>query len=235
MTRLQTLSAVFVALAFSGSTVWAEPLQWAVRTERLEYRFGENSDVIAWKGDAYVGTDEFKVRYIGEGEYARPADILERFENHLVVQTPISRFFDAKAGVRYDAPRGPDRLYATFGVQGLAPQWFEVDLDFFISENGDTSIRFDGDYEALITNRIILRPSLEFELPFSDDRAIGVAAFGPRLEVGARLTYDLIDRAVVPYIGVHYERVFGETADLRRADGEKPGAFFFVAGVTLRY
>ena len=43
-----------------------------------------------------------------------------------------------------------------------------------------------------------------------------VGAWGPTLEVGLRLSYDLIDRAVAPYVGVHYERVYFETADFAR-------------------
>jgi hypothetical protein len=42
-----------------------------------------------------------------------------------VGQIPISDFFDAKAGARFDTPEGSDRTYAVLGVAGLAPQWFD--------------------------------------------------------------------------------------------------------------
>mgnify|MGYP003628646234 CR=1 FL=1 len=232
---LATVVASLMLGTVGTVTAHAEALQWAVRAERAEYRLGANTDVIAWQGDAYVGNDELKLRYIGDGEYGMADKALDRFENQIVLQTPISRFFDGKAGIRYDAPKGPDRLYGTIGVQGLAPQWFAVDLDLFVSENGDASIRFDGDYEALITNRIILTPSLEFDLPFTDDRAIGVGAWGPRLETGLRLSYDLIDRMFSPYVGIHYERRFGKSADLARAGGGTAGAVLGVIGVRLKF
>jgi copper resistance protein B len=226
--------ACALAAALTGP-VAAEPLIWGVQAEQFEYRFGEDADALAWEADAFVGTDAAKLRYQGEGEFDLEEDSLEAWENRLVVQVPVSPFFDAKAGVRYDAPDGPDRFYGVLGVQGLTPQWFEVDLDAFLSEKGDLSVRLDAEYEALITNRIILTPSIEAELPFSQDAEIGVGAFGPSIEIGARLSYDLIDRAVAPYVGVHYERSFGDTADFAREDGGDDDAVFAVVGMRLMF
>ena len=45
----------------------------------------------------------------------------------------------------------------------------------------------------------------------------------------------MIDRAVSPYIGVHYERVFGETANRVRAAGEDAGVLFGVVGVRILF
>jgi copper resistance protein B len=226
--------ALTASLALLAAPAMAEPLIWGVQIEQFEQRFGEDFDATAWKLDAVIGTDELKLRYLSEGEYVDGAG-LERFENQLLLQIPISDFFDAKAGIRHDAPRGPDRAYATIGVQGLAKQWFEVDLDLFVSEKGAASVRLDADYEALITNRIILTPSLEVDLPFADDTEIGIGAWGPTIEVGARLSYDLVDRTLSPYVGVHYERAFGATADMRRDEGEATDAIFVVVGARMMF
>lgn len=231
--RKQFVSSATVALAALLPLVpaQAEPLIWGIQVEQLEYRISNDAEVAAWDVDAVVGTDEFKLRYIGEGEYVDDKeDTLEVFESRLVGQVPISDFFDAKAGIRLDAPDGPDRWYGVLGVQGLAPQWFEVDLDLFVSEKADSSVRLDAEYEALLTNFVTLTPSIEFNLPFSDDEEVGIGAFGPTLEVGARLSYDLVDRSISPYIGVHYERAFGKTADFKTADGEEKDELYFVIG-----
>ena len=82
----------------------------------------------------------------------------------------------------------------------------------------------------LITNRFIVTPSIEFDLPFNDDAEFDQGAFAPTIEVGLRAGYDLIDRVFAPYIGVHYERSFGKTADIKRSEGENAGALFFVGG-----
>jgi copper resistance protein B len=229
--RRATLALV---LALFASTAGAETY-WGLQAERAEYRFGSEDTVLAVEFDAFRGTDEFKLRYTNETEYSIKQSQLELFEHRLFGQVPISDFFDAKAGIRIDAPKGVNRYYGVIGIQGLAPQWFEVDLDLFASTRGDLSVRLDAEYELLITNRLILTAGLEFDLPFSDDVQTGVGGWGPKLETGLRLSYDLIDRSVAPYIGVHYEEVFGKSADLARQEGEDVGEVFFVTGVRLSF
>src|SRR3546814_2641720 len=80
----------------------------------------------------------------------------ETLENQIVVRRLVSDFFDAKAGVRLDTPAGPNRVYGVLGFEGLAPQWFEVDGDLFLSEKGDLSSRFSVEYDLLLTNWLIL-------------------------------------------------------------------------------
>ena len=213
---------------------------YGVKVEQLEYRFneiGEKNDAEswAWDGDAFIGTDELKLRLQSEGEYIAGEDVFETLENKVVLQIPVSTFFDAKAGVRFDTPEGPDRTYAVLGLQGLAPQWFEVDADLFVSEKGDVSVRLDVDYELLITNRVILTPTAEINAAFSDDREIGVGSGLSSAELGLRLSYDLLDRSIAPYIGVHYERLFGNTADFAKDEGEDDDELFVVAGVRLLF
>lgn len=209
------------------------PLIWAVQFEELEYRLADGDDLLAWDADAFVGSDQWKLRFLSEAEFVLAEDAFARLENQLLVQRAISDFFDAKAGVRLDTPEGSDQVYGTVGIQGLAPQWIEVDLDLFVSKDGDVSSRLDAEYEILITNRVNLVTSLEFNLPFTDDEKRALGAGAPWLEVGARLGYDLIDRAVTPYIGVSYEKAFGETADLGRAEGEADDTLAAVFGLRL--
>jgi len=226
-----TLAGGILPALFTLTGAKAEQLIWGVQAEQFEYRISNDAEVAAWDVDGMIGSDEFKLRYTGEGEYVDDReDTLEVFENKLVGQVPISDFFDAKAGIRLDAPDGPDRWYGVVGLQGLAQQWFEVDLDLFVSEKADTSLRLDAEYEGLLTNYLTLTPSIEVDLPFSDDEEVGIGAFGPKLEVGARLSYDLVDRTVSPYIGVHYERVFGKTADFKTEEGEEKDELYFVIG-----
>lgn len=205
--------------------------------EQLEFREGidDSGDALAWDGDAFLGNDEWKLRLISTGEYGMDEKVFEVLEHQLVLQRLATDFFDVKAGLRYDAPFGPNRWYGVFGVHGLSQQWFEIDADLFLSEKGDLSARLDADYELLITNRWILTPSLEIDFAFSDDKAIGVEAGFVSAEVGLRLSYDLVDRAISPYVGIHYERLLGNSADLARGDGEAIDGLFAVAGVKILF
>ncbi len=235
-----------ITIVFAGLTAVAIPISahaqetdlifYGVQMEELEYRQGDQSEnLLVWDGDAFIGTDEIKLRWLGKGEYDTDGEVLETMENRLVLQKPISDFFDLKAGVRLDAPEGTDRWFGVLGVAGLAPQWIEVDADLFVSETGDVSARLDAEYELLITNRLILIPSAEIDIAFSEDREIGVASGLNSIEVGVRLSYDVVDRAISPYIGVVYERKFGRTADFARDEGEDPSAWFAVIGTKLMF
>ena len=209
---------------------------YGVQVEELEYRQGDQSEnLLVWNGDAFIGTDEIKLRWQGAGEYDTDGEVLESMENRLMLQKPVSDFFDLKAGVRLDSPEGTDRWFGVLGVVGLAPQWIEVDADLFVSETGDVSARLDAEYELLITNRLILTPSAEINIAFSENREIGVASGLNSIEAGVRLSYDVVDRAISPYIGVVYERKFGRTADFARDEGEDPSAWFAVIGTKLMF
>ncbi len=223
---------MFSSLCLGSFGVAAEPLVWGVKADNLEYRLGKGpKNLFAWDTEAFVGSDELKFVWRSEGEFETQADAFETLENQLLLQTPISTFFDAVAGVRAETPKGPDRLSGVIGIKGLSKQWFDVEADLFLSEY--PAARLAIDYEGLLTNRIILTPSIEVNLPFNDDRARAIGAWGPKVEVGARLSYDLVDRLLSPYIGIHHERTLGESAKLRSAEGEGNQATYLVTGVRV--
>lgn len=231
-----TAAALAAATALPAAAQEKEPLVfWGFQGEQFEYRLGEDDNMLAWDFDAFVGTDDLRFVWRSEAEWLTEEEVFETLENQARLETPISTFFNLAGGVRIDTPEGEDRVYGVIGLHGLAPQWFEIDADAFLSEDGDPSLRLDAEYEGLITNRLILTPNVEIDLPLSDDDAAGVAAFGPTVELGARLSYDLVDRAVAPYVGVGWERAFGDTADLIEDEGEDAGQVFGVLGVRLMF
>lgn len=80
-----------------------------------------------------------------------------------------------------------------------------------------------------------LRKSIEVNLPLKDDLARDRGADGAVVEIGARLSYDVIRRAFSPYIGVNYEAALGDTKDILRANGEDTDAFAIVIGTRLMF
>ncbi|NWN92168.1 copper resistance protein B [Marinobacter adhaerens] len=214
-----------------------QPLNvWGAQFEEFEYRYSDDDEEIGvWDADFFYGTDNFKARWLTSGEYSFEERAYEKLENQLVGQIPISTFFDAKAGVRFDTPEGPDRTYAVLGVTGLAPQWFEIDANFYVSKDGDTSADLDAEYELLLTNHWILAASLDATVAFSDDREIGVGKGLVSTETGLRLSYDLIDRAFSPYVGIVHERKYGDTADYARVGAGSTEDWFAVIGARLSF
>ena len=233
------VGAAVVAAALSLSPVSAQETNlvfYGVQLEEFEYRFGDEQEELAvWNGDAFVGTDELKLRWLSEGEYDTRASKFETLENRLVLQMPVTDFFDVKAGIRADTPKGRSRLYGVLGVTGLLKQWIEVDADLFVSDMGDASVRLDAEYELLLTNRITLTPSVDLNVAFSEDRKMEIGSGFSSAEVGLRLSYDIYDRLLSPYVGVVWERKFGNTADFAREEGEDVEAWFVSVGVKVLF
>ena len=140
-----------------------------------------------------------------------------------------------KAGARLDSPKNKSRWYGVLGLTGLAKQWIEIDADLFVSEIGDVSARLDAEYELLLTNRLILTPSADINFAFSDDRKMDVGAGLSSTEIGLRLSYDVVDRLLSPYLGVVWERKFGRTADIARDEGEDVESWFFTVGMKVLF
>ena len=237
MQTMKKLAVIGVAtagswLAAPAATV-AEPAVWNLRTEKLEYRMSEGEGALAWDFTAMAGTDELRFVFASEG-LRSDGGSFDEMENQLRLQKPVSEFFDAFVGVAASTPEDEDaRYYGVVGVIGLAPQWFEVEAALFVAEHPYLSA--EADYEALLTNRLILTPWLEVSMPLSDDDARDVAAGGATAELGLRLSYDLIGRSVSPYVGVSYERSYGGTADLLRAAGDDVSELSGVIGVNLNF
>ena len=142
----------------------------------------------------------------------------------------ISRWLSLQAGAAQDFGEGPSRTWAAFGVQGLAPYWFEVEALMYVGEEGRTAARFSTEYEMFLTQRLVLQPKFELDLYGKDDVANGIGSGLSDAELGLRLRYE-IRRELAPYIGVLWSRKFGDTADLAREHNLDAEEVQFVAGV----
>ena len=201
-----------------------------VKIDQLEHRWQDGNDLVVWEGQGRIGNDTHKLTLKTEGEYERTADKFENAEIQLRYQRLISDFFDAHIGVRQDIKPDPSRSFAVIGVNGLAPQWFETDASFFVSHKGDTSLRLEAEYDILFTQRLILEPSAEIDIAFSEDKPTGVGKGLSKVELGLRLRYE-IAREFAPYIGINWERKIGTTSDFAREEGEDDNVFSVVAGI----
>jgi copper resistance protein B len=114
----------------------------------------------------------------------------------------------------------------------LAPYWFEIEGAAFVSDKGDLLGRIEGYYDQRITQRLVAQPRAEVNLSAQDMRAEGIGSGLVNAELGLRVRYEIV-REFAPYVGVAWERKFGETARIARAAGEDTGGFNLVAGVRV--
>ncbi len=197
--------------------------------DRLEYRANKGANGYAWEGEGWIGGDinRFAFKTEGEGEVGGP---LESAEVQALYSRAIDPWWNVVAGVRHDIRPQPQRSYATVGIEGLAPYWFEVEGQAFVSTKGDVHLRMEGSYDQRITQRLILQPAAEVNIAAQDVPELGIGSGISNIELGLRLRYEFA-REFAPYVGVHWERKLGDTARYARADGESASTASLVMGI----
>lgn len=194
-----------------------------------EYQAREGRDGYRWDGEASFGgdIDRFVLKSEGEGTFGEP---LEQAEVQALYSRAFDPYWNLQVGIRHDITPNPSRTYATIGIEGLAPYWFEVEGALFVSNKGEVSARAEAYYDQRITQDFVLQPRVEANFSVQDVPELGTGSGLTDLEVGLRLRYERI-REFAPYVGVSWERQFGDTARFSRARGDGTGGFSFVAGV----
>lgn len=118
------------------------------------------------------------------------------------------------------------------GVQGLAPYRFDVEATAYLNDKGTLSARFEAEHDFQLTQRLVLQPRIETEFVTSGERERGIGRGFTEVDIGLRLRYE-IRRQFAPYIGVSWNRKFGETADFARQDNERTTTTAIVAGLRV--
>lgn len=207
---------------------------WSIGFDKLEQRYKAGGDLTqAAEWSFNYGGDELQLLIDGEYEYDSEEKSTETIDTIVAAKFPVSGFYDGIVGVRLDTPDGKDQHHFYLGIEGLASQFVEIQAGLSLSEQ--PSIAFEAEYEGLITNWITLTPSLEILLPVKDNPARDEGGWGPKVELGLRLSYDAADRTFSPYIGIHQERLFGETGGIAKSNGKSTSTFFTVVGVKLLF
>lgn len=217
--------------AMTGMDMHDDPALGMLLLDRLEYvhaRSGGNAAAI--DGEAWYGRNLDKLWLKFEGEHAdgRWQDL----RSEALWAHAIAPFWDTQLGVRHDSGLGPGRSWAAFGIEGLAPYWFETQATFYVGQGGRTAARVAFEYEARFTQRLILQPSIEANLYGRSDPRRGIGSGLSDLEAGLRLRYE-IRRQLAPYVGVVWQQRFGRSRDYARALGESADDLQFVAGVRV--
>lgn len=202
---------------------------WMFLADQLEYRAGEGDDGYKWDIQGWYGGDYDKLWLKSEGE-GTFGEGPEQVEVQALYARAIDPWFNFQVGIRHDFRPDPERTHLVLGIQGLAPYWFEVDGSLFLSDKGELTARLEAEYDQRITQKLILQPAVEFDLSAQDVPEIGVGSGLSTAEIGTRLRYEFVPE-FAPYVGVEYERAFGDTADLRRAAGEDIGGWSLLVGI----
>ena len=197
---------------------------------QLEGRWNGSNTEFRWDGQGWVGTDYDKLRIKSEGTLSKGA--LDDGQQQFLYDRAITTYFDLQGGLRSDIDSRPTRNWAAFGIQGLAPYFFDLELTGFVSGEGHLAAKLEASYDLLLTQRRILQPQIEPNIYSKGDPARLVGAGVSDIDTGLRLRYEF-SRNFAPYIGVVYEGKFGQTANFARCAGESTGDVRFAFGVRV--
>lgn len=201
-----------------------------VLVDQLEWQAGEGPNRVNLDARGWVGRDRDRLwfRAEGDGEGARVGEA----QAHVLYGRQFSRWWDVVAGIRQDFRPGSAQTWAAIGVQGLAPNWFEVQATAYVGPSGRTHARLEVGYELLVTNRLIVQPLVEAEVFGKSDPDRGIGAGLSTTDAGIRIRYE-VRREFAPYVGVTWNQKWGTTGDFARGAGKPTGGARLVTGVRL--
>ena len=213
-----------------GDTVHDNVVFAFVLFDQLEWQGGESAGGLSWDTKGWIGGDRDRLWFRTEGEAADGQ--LDDAEAHLFYGRAFARWWDVVVGVRQDVRPGPAQTWIAFGVQGLAPYWFDVEVTGYVSDAGQTAVRLEAEYELLTTNRLIVQPLVEANLYGKSNVERGIGAGLSNVEIGLRVRYEF-RREFAPYLGVVWNNTFGETAEFAAASAEQTDGPRLVGGLRL--
>lgn len=184
-----------------------DPLVTMFLMDRFEV-LDNDENTRVWEGSFRIGYDINKLYIYSEGEAT--SDVLETSQNELVYSRAIAPFWDAQIGLAYDKNEDVSQTWGEIAISGLAPYYFETRAALLVNDNGNVGLRLDAEYEALLTQKLILTPSLEADLYTKDEPGMLLGSGLSSVEAGLRLRYEFI-RELAPYIGATWEKTFGNT------------------------
>ena len=198
--------------------------------DQLETFHGKDGNGQSWEAQGWYGNDTNKLWIRTEGDRSRgnlkDGDV-EAFWNR-----SVATYWSTQFGLRHELGEGPSRNWAAFGIQGLAPYWFELEATAYAGPAGRTAARLRAEYELLFTQRLILQPEFEVNAYGKSDPGRRIGSGLSDAQLGLRLRYE-IRRQFAPYVGVVLTRRLGATADFARDDQQASFDRQWVAGVRL--
>ncbi|WP_339719311.1 copper resistance protein B [uncultured Pseudoalteromonas sp.] len=200
---------------------------YALLGDRLEYNEQANAgvfDLQAWYGTTF---DRLVIKT--EGDFSEGS--IEENQTDILWGHAVSAYWDTQAGVRLDYNKeGENRQWLAFGLQGLAPYWFELDMTAYVGERGSTAFTLEAEYELLLTQKLIIQPRAEITLYGKNDKQNELGSGLSSSAIGFRVRYEFT-RQFAPYIGVEWSNKFGNTADYATSSGQSSNNTAFVAGI----
>ncbi|KPW37697.1 Copper resistance protein B [Pseudomonas amygdali] len=219
-----------VYTSHSGHQVHDSAINSYFLADKLEWQDANDGSALAWDLSGWIGGDVDRLLLRSEGE--RINGKTEEAEIQALWGHAVSSSWDVVAGARQDFKPGAPQTWAAFGLQGQAISDLDIEATAFIGEAGQTAARLEADYDLLLTNNLILQPTAELNFYGKNDPQRGNGSGLSTSEFGLRLRYEITPQ-FAPYVGVTWDRSYGNTADYAREDGEDVADARLVVGLRM--
>jgi copper resistance protein B len=230
--------------ASQDSPTSPKPLQWKppLKNEvvghllfnQLEGRTDGPGTEFRWDGEAWIGTDMSRLWVKSEGVVEDGS--MSDGDHEFLYDRPIPRmrYFDLQAGVRTDLDSGPQRVWGAVGVEGLAPDFLQLETTFYFRDQGHIAGKVAASYDLKVTQRLVAQPQVEMNFYSKPDPARGLGTGLTDIDTAIRLRYE-VRRKFAPYIGFAYTNQFGDTAADAKRSAEAVSHQRFVFGLRTWY
>ena len=204
-----------------------DPFLWQLLLDEVEMRDTDAGTQASWDAEIRAGKDLHKARLITEGQHLDGET--EESELQLLYSRAVTPFGNVEIGWRRDLQPRPQRDWLVLGARWLLPWFLETEISLFAGEHGQNALRLELEYEFLLHRKLALHPHLELDFYEEQDREHGIGSGLSTLEAGLRLQYR-VRREFAPYIGLHWEKYYGDSARFRRAAGRDEEHLEWVMG-----
>lgn len=212
---LTAMSTLTLSVPSAQAGMMDDPVISKFTMDKLEVSDQEDNPII-WETDFWIMKGLQRLVIKSEGESVNGES---ESHNLLLYGQGIAPYWDLQLGLGYDTHEEYSHNWGVIGLSGMAPYFFETDAYALVDGDGTLGLRLSTEYEALITQRLILSPEAELKAYSGEITELKIGSGLSSLGIGLRLRYEFT-RKFAPYVGIEWHQTFGDTADYHEEDQE---------------
>ncbi|QIO05180.1 copper resistance protein B [Acinetobacter shaoyimingii] len=186
--------------------------------------------------ESWMGSDENKIYLKAHANKAESTP--ENYDVSAMYSRNVADFWDVQAGLRYryDQTHSTEKnqVDAVFGIQGLAPYYFETDAYLYIGQDDQISFSLELERDVLLTQKLILKPYLDMTIIVKDESDFAKKTGFNQTQFGVETRYE-INKRVMPFLDIAYVYDRGEKPRIGETYLQKQADWLYGAGLRLRF
>lgn len=186
--------------------------------------------------EMWLGTDENKLFLQLNSE--KPESERTKYETKLMYSRAFEEFWDIQVGLRHtyhpDHEEDKSQTYFAVGLNGLAPYFFDTDINFYAGEDQQFLLNIETDRDVLLTQKLILQPYLHSDIVFRDHSKYAKKSGLSEIRAGSELRYE-ITKQVMPFIDIGYKYERGDKQTAWQDEESSEHGWVYGAGIQFLF